>query len=218
MSQKITWIEPYFDIILNEIPNDSKSVLDVGTGSGVFGFIVKKTKDVCVHGIEPFDYDLSHYDASFKYTWETFHELNPDNKYDVLVSTEMIEHMEIHEAKDFLREAKAHADKVIITTPYFWHEQPAYDDNPYQVHQSLITPEIFKENGYSVSYIGTGVFPPRPKAIKKIYQNNKKKLNSIGITATPTAQSRFFFNDKLIPFYKLIGVRPSNIVAIWKKD
>jgi len=42
MTSRITWISPYLDIVLDEIPVDVKSILEVGCGSGIFGFIIKK--------------------------------------------------------------------------------------------------------------------------------------------------------------------------------
>ena len=152
--EKITWIEPYFDLILNKIPLDTKTVLDVGCGSGVFGFIISKTRNCKIFGIEPFDYDLSHYSNIFRGTWKEFFLKNKSAHFDIIIVTETIEHMERGDALNFLEEAKTITDRIIVVTPYKWQQQPAYDNNQFQVHKSLITAKDLKNAGYDVSIIG----------------------------------------------------------------
>lgn len=155
----VTWIEPYYDLILNEIPKDVKDVLEVGCGSGILGFIIKQTRQCKVLGIEPFDYDLGHYDSCYRGTWQEWINsecvFSPSYRYGCIVSTECIEHMEKKDALVFLQEAKKIAEKVVIATPYKFDHQPAYDNNPHQVHKSLITVKDFQSLGYQVKFVSS---------------------------------------------------------------
>lgn len=154
LTEKITWIEPYFDLVLNEVPVNARTIIDVGAGSGIFGFILKKTRDCHVTAIEPFGYQLGHYDLHYKTTWQDFFQrFDGLQTFDVLVSTECIEHMKRSDALDFLNNAKRVAKKVIITTPSKFQQQPEYDDNEFQKHRCLITPQDFKKNGYSLRFL-----------------------------------------------------------------
>jgi hypothetical protein len=61
--------------------------------------------------------------------------------------------MKRSDALDFLNNAKRVAKKVIITTPSKFQQQPEYDDNEFQKHRCLITPQDFKKNGYSLRFL-----------------------------------------------------------------
>lgn len=191
---KITWISPYLDLVLDEIPTDSKNILEVGCGSGIFGFILKKTRDVQLQGVEPFGYDLSHYDHLWRSTWKQYHRTSKGygvpNHFDVLVCNETVEHMEKNDALSFLHEAKQSADKVIIVTPYKFDEQPAYDDNEYQKHMCAVSTDDFESEGYTVKLIG---------------HSNRKGFDS-----------RILYTPQTNMITKLIGVTPTNIMAVWE--
>ena len=190
MSQinRITWIEPYYDIILNMIPKDIDTILDVGAGSGIFGFILKKTRNAHVTAIEPFDYNTSHYDQSYQMTWKQFYKYYT-KQFDCIVSTEMIEHLSTIDAHMFLADARNISKKVIVSTPYKFEQQPAYDRNPLQTHRSLITVDDFEQYGYKVNYICI--------------------VNLRGMTL------RIFAHKKTIPFLKIFGIKPVNIIGIF---
>lgn len=188
---KITWIQPYYDLILNEIPLNAKVILDVGAGYGIFGFILKKSRDVEVTAIEPFDYDLDHYDFSYQMTWDKFYNSVKlyGLKYDVLVSTEMIEHLRKPQAVSFLGEVKDRANHIIIATPYNWEQQEHYDGNEFQEHKCLVTINDFKYHNYKVKLLGT--------------------ITIKGLVG------RIYFHPKWLKILKLIGVKPTNIIATW---
>lgn len=215
---KITWIQPYYDILLNSVPLDTESLIDVGSGYGVFGYILSKARDIKrLISIEPFDYSTDHYNEHHKMTWQEYYKTDPD-LVDVIVSTEMIEHMKKDDALLFLDQAKKKANTVIIATPYKYEEQSPYDGNKFQVHQSLITPDDFLKHGYAVSFMGSGNFPPRFKLLKKIYHGKSKGIiNKMGITNVSILNNRFFFPLKLKKFYGLMGIKPSNIIGIWTR-
>jgi len=144
----ITWIQPYYHIILGYIPETPKTILDVGAGYGIFGYIIKKTRNTQLTAIEPFYDDLPH-DLVFKMTWKEWYEKHKTH-YDVLIATEMIEHLPEDEALLFLKQAKETADVVVIATPLKFEEQKAYDNNEYQKHLCAVSKEQFMEEGYSI--------------------------------------------------------------------
>jgi hypothetical protein len=194
ITSKITWIQPYYDLILNEVPKDAKSILDVGAGYGINGFIMKKSRDAELYALEPFkEYDLSHYDFTYDLTGDTWYRDTFKNPFvfDVIVSTEMIEHMESDDAQTFLHSAKKRAKKVIIATPYEWEQQEPYDGNKYQVHKSLMTVQNFIDHKYKVRILGT--------------------ITKKGLTC------RVYCHPKWIKILRLFGFKPTNIIGVWTK-
>lgn len=144
----ITWIQPYYHKILEYVPRGTKTVLDVGAGYGIFGYILKKTRNLeRLDAIEPFYDDLTHYDNVVKATWKN---TVLDIFYDVIVATEVIEHMERDDALEFLDDVRNYGKKIIIATPKNFESQKEYDGNPYQSHKCVVTRDDFESKGYSV--------------------------------------------------------------------
>ena len=191
---KITWIQPYYDLLLDHIPLDTETLIDVGSGYGIFGYIISKARNVKkLISIDPFNYIVPHYTDHYCRTWQEFYlSISFDFKVDVIVSTEMIEHMDKGEAMMFLDQVKKVADKVIIATPYKFEEQEPYDGNEFQLHKCVITSDDLKELGYSVYYFGTSSFPPKVRASRKLYQTRK------------VSKIKF-------------GMKPTNLIGVWEK-
>ena len=190
---KITWIQPYYDLILYHVPKDTESIIDVGSGYGVFGYILSKARDIKrLISIEPFDYSTPQYNESHNMTWQEYYKTDPDS-VDVIVSTEMIEHLEKEDALLFLEQAKKKSKTVIIATPFKFSDQDAYDDNDYQKHRCVLTVKDFEDHGYKVSLMGVW-----------------------GGIASRYFATRFYYNIKISTVLKLLGVKPSNIVGVWK--
>ena len=188
MKNKITWIEPYYDLMLNKIPLDTRSVLDVGAGKGIFGFILRNTRDLTtLDAVEPFEHGLGHYDNVWKQTWQEWFENNREKKYDIVVAFEMIEHLTREDAMNFLKQVKCISKKAIIVTPIKFERQEEYEQNVYQTHRSLMTAEDFRLNGFNVEILGT--------------------LNKF------RTLSRIVYNRKLRSFMKMVGVKETNIMA-----
>ena len=96
-----------------------------------------------------------------------------DNSFDVVISLDVLEHIEEETSIRLLNEMERIArKKVIIYTPKQFelnekNEENAWEmgENPFQLHKSLIKPEIFEKRGYKV------IFPEPDKntlAIKEI--------------------------------------------------
>jgi ubiquinone/menaquinone biosynthesis C-methylase UbiE len=83
-----------------------------------------------------------------------------DRSFDVVMSLDVVEHLEEKDARMLINEMERIArKKVIIYTPKEFqtnekNEENAWDmgENPYQIHQSCLTPEFFKRRGYFVSF------------------------------------------------------------------
>lgn len=183
----ITWIQPYYDLILNEIPEGAKTILDVGAGYGIFGYILKRARSATVTAVEPFDYSLDIYDYKFSMTWQEFQKESKKN-FDVIVSTEMIEHMSHDDAISFLDDARHRAKKIIIATPYVFEKQDTYDGNKYQAHKCVVSLDDFKKYGYKTKLLGT--FYVR------------------GLVC------RVYFHPKIKPMLSFFGVKTTNIVGV----
>lgn len=216
---EITWIQPYYDILLNMIPQDVKTVLDVGTGYGVFGFIIKNARSCHITGIEPFQgYDLSHYDEVIRKPFDEYEDMF-DRKFDCIVCTEVIEHMEKHLAMKFLSMIKSLGKTVIIATPFNDDSQDSFDGNPYQVHQCRISPEEFRQEGYDVSFIGSMNFPPRPKIVKRIYHSKLNgTLKGMGVKPRDSLAIRVHYKNKLSLFHKMLNVKPTNTIGVYNES
>ena len=144
----ITWIQPYYHLILDRVPRDARTFLDIGAGNGIFGFILSKTRD-CerLDAVEPFDYELNHFHNVYRMTWNEWFSKN-STTYDVIISTECIEHMEKKDALLFLDEVKVIAKNIVIATPIKFEEQKAYNGKDYQRPKSGIAESEFIESGY----------------------------------------------------------------------
>jgi 2-polyprenyl-3-methyl-5-hydroxy-6-metoxy-1,4-benzoquinol methylase len=130
------------------VPRDAITFLDVGAGSGIFGFILSRTRDCKrLDAIEPFGYELDHFHNVYKMTWQEWFSKNTI-LYDVIISTECIEHMSKEDAISFLDEVKYIAKNIIIATPIKFEEQKPYDGNEYQRHKCVISESEFIERGY----------------------------------------------------------------------
>ena len=189
---EITWMQPYYDLILNKIPLDTDLLIDVGSGYGVLGYILSQTRDIATMiSVDPVKrYDQPFFKKQYNMTWAVFNK-HEEFHVDVIVSTEMIEHMDKKDALLFLDEVKWRSRKVIIATPYYFTEQEKYDENEFQSHRCSISVNEFKEKGYDVTLVGSFI--------------------------TRFLIARVSYNPKLVNMLKLIGIKPTNIIAEWKK-
>ncbi|AFS81875.1 class I SAM-dependent methyltransferase [Candidatus Nitrosopumilus sediminis] len=83
-----------------------------------------------------------------------------DNSFDIVISLDVLEHMNEETSLKLLDEMeRISRRKVIIYTPKQFelnekNEEDAWGmgKNPYQLHKSLIKPEIFEKRGYNVTF------------------------------------------------------------------
>ncbi len=79
----------------------------------------------------------------------------PPRSYDLILASEIIEHLDKPDGFILLNNAERWAKKkVVITTPNGYVKQDSYDDNPLQIHKSGWNIGEFKQRGYRVYGIG----------------------------------------------------------------
>lgn len=96
------------EVILSLIPDNSK-VLDYGCGTGSLGFLGKGARGIEVTG----------FDIDKKNEMATCHSPDEVNeKFDVILLSEIIEHCNVGEIEAILKWCKPHGDSIILTTPH----------------------------------------------------------------------------------------------------
>jgi glycosyltransferase involved in cell wall biosynthesis/2-polyprenyl-3-methyl-5-hydroxy-6-metoxy-1,4-benzoquinol methylase len=109
-------------------------MLDIGCGSGTYA---KMFPDAEWTGVEIWKPYIERYDLKSIYknlinedvrTWET------EERFDVAIAGDVLEHMTTEDAKAVVDKLKACADTVIISIPLGYHPQDACEDNPFEAH------------------------------------------------------------------------------------
>ncbi len=160
-----TWrsISPILEIILDLDPRPTR-VLDVGIGTGKYGFLLREylrywddhlhrqDAHLQIDGIEVFpDYitDLQRqiYDQILIGNAADILPQLPDNAYDLILLLDIIEHFEQTAGEHLLRECQRVASVVIVSTPPVFVHQPGKWDNPNEEHLSLWPKRAFASLG-----------------------------------------------------------------------
>lgn len=76
--------------------------------------------------------------------------LREDEKFDVALAVEVLEHIPKENGLDLLKELEKLATVVVVSTPRIFYHQPKYDGNELQDHLSLWRISDFKDLGYLV--------------------------------------------------------------------
>ncbi len=124
--------------------SEDSTVLDVGAGSGTYR---KLLDGYIMDAVEIWEPNIERYSLrdiyrnvfnedirGFKYDW-----------YDLVIFGDVLEHLEVEEAKEVLRYAYEHSKEVIVAVPYEY-KQGEEEGNIYEIHkQDDLTPETMKE-------------------------------------------------------------------------
>ena len=158
-----TWTRPFLHELLEEIPKDVQSLIDVGCGRGIVGAMTRiyRTPKRLV-GIDIFQ---DYIDFCKKYSiYDELHCLDlrkmplpfNDSEFSVATCIETIEHLPKRQGEHLLDELHRIADTVIVSTPSSFFRQPKghVSGNPFQAHVSKWTVEDFKKRGYDVKGVG----------------------------------------------------------------
>ena len=172
--------------ILAEIRKDGpSSILDVGCGLGVYGFLCRIYLELYddknfmekLEGSRPWDVKIDALEGFRDYLrfvprW-VYDEIIvdsaldaiakiPDKAYDLVLAIAILEHFCKEEGTAFVTELKRIGKKIILTVPKDWREQ-SVSGNPYETHRSQWS---FKE----LVTFGFNTFLPHPQAWIAVYQ------------------------------------------------
>jgi len=158
-----TWTRPFLHELLEEIPNDVESLIDVGCGRGIVGAMTRIYRNPKrLVGVDIFQ---DYIDFCKKYSiYDELHRLDlrqtplpfQNNEFTVATCIETIEHLPKKHGEKLLEELHRIADTVIVSTPSSFFKQPKsyVKCNPFQAHISKWTVEDFKKRGYDVKGVG----------------------------------------------------------------
>ena len=122
------------------------TILDVGAGSGTYYDLLGDYFDK-MDAVEVFTPNIENYHLKEKYR-QVFNVDIRDFKYedyDIIIFGDIIEHLEVEEAKKVLKYAYERCRQMIVAVPYNYKQGIEYG-NIYEIHkQDDLTPEIMKE-------------------------------------------------------------------------
>jgi trans-aconitate methyltransferase len=118
---------------------DPTSMLDVGTGAGIYADMFKNSFPLCTRlGIEVWKPYIEQFNLHGKYhelIVADARELDPLPSVDVVILGDVLEHMEPEDAvKVWTRARHAAKRAVYLSIPVVHYPQGAEGGNPYQVH------------------------------------------------------------------------------------
>jgi len=165
---------PYVCKAVNKIK--PKSILDVGIGFGVYGYLFRDYVDVCktmnssresqidiknwstkIDGIEVcngFITDIHRLIYNNIYIGDAKDVIKKLGNYDFIFLGDVLEHFEKDEGRRFLNEVYERANiMVIIITPSSFFEQEDYFNNPYSIHRSFWGRDDFKMFSYRQIFV-----------------------------------------------------------------
>jgi 2-polyprenyl-3-methyl-5-hydroxy-6-metoxy-1,4-benzoquinol methylase len=158
-----TWTRPFLHELLEEIPKNVESLVDVGCGRGIVGALMRiyRTPSRLV-GVDVFQ---DYIDFCKRYCfYDELHCLDlrqtplpfQDGEFDVAACIETIEHLPRRSGERLLEELSRISDTVIVSTPSSFFRQPKSHvaSNPFQAHISKWTVEDFRSRGYDVKGVG----------------------------------------------------------------
>jgi len=149
-----------------------KTILDVGCGLGVYGYMIrlylelygddenfmkkltgKKPWEITMHGIEGYKGYLKYipswaYDKIINDSAMKILRKIKDRQYDMVLALAIVEHFEKHDGFAFLNELKRVGKKVIVSVPMKWQEQYV-PENDLETHRSHWTDTDFISAGFN---------------------------------------------------------------------
>jgi SAM-dependent methyltransferase len=158
---KITWTHPAIPRILGAIPEDARTLLDVGCGPGLIGAMCRiyrnMERQVGLDGHRP-ALDVCRRHSFYDECIETRLEGRPlpfaDGEFDVATCIEVVEHLPTGDGLALLGELERVARHVVVSTPNGFLKQDELEENPLQRHRSGWTPAQFRRRGYRVYGVG----------------------------------------------------------------
>lgn len=157
----ITWTHRGLHRILDAVPVDARSLLDAGCGPGIMGALCRLYREtdrqVAIDVYPPYLERVRRhalYDEVLERSLEALPLPFEDGEFDVATCVEVIEHLPRESGEALLGELERVARRVVVTTPNWFFDQEALDENPHQRHVSLWRERDFQRRGYRVSGLG----------------------------------------------------------------
>jgi len=164
--------------ILRHQMGGSRTVLDLGCGDGALMSFLNKDKRYQVTGIDLFRPDLKKAKETGVYSKLIYGDIRKlkikKNSFDLVFSSQVIEHLEKKEAVALIKILEKIAKKKLVlgtTNGFFPFERiEGNDNNPLQVHKSGWSIKEFKKMGYEVYGQGIGaIYKPGGLGHRVIY-------------------------------------------------
>ena len=160
-NSKITHTHPGIAAILESIPQNVRSVLDIGCGKGLVGALCRLYREPSeLLGVDIFDPYLAFCRRTRLYDGVVRSDVSKaalpfrTKSFDLVTCIEVVEHLSKQEGSRLLDEMDRVGREVLVTTPaHFFHQE--FDDNPWQQHRSVWTVREFEERGYRVHGVGS---------------------------------------------------------------
>ena len=153
----IAWTHRSLPLILDSIPVNCKSLLDVGCGRGIIGALCRIYRGldrlVGVDGFEPyleFNQKAGFYDHTIPRDLNETPLPFGTHEFEVVTCIEVIEHLEWNAGQRLLDELERIGSLVLLTTPNVDFQQSEYDGNVFQRHRSRWRASDFQARGYRV--------------------------------------------------------------------
>jgi len=142
----------------------NKKILDIGCGKGIYGFLLKADKGAdSLVGI-----DISLQNLLFCKEHKIYNLLIrgdirrlpfKDKTFDIVLASEVIEHMKKEEGTLLLKELERICkEKIILTTPNGYWPQSNIGNNPHEIHISGWSCSDFKKEGFKAYGFGSRFF------------------------------------------------------------
>jgi 2-polyprenyl-3-methyl-5-hydroxy-6-metoxy-1,4-benzoquinol methylase len=152
------WLHDFTAYAFRRIPENPKSILDVGTGRGVYGALIEPMFGFKPDGIEIYKPYADYAEKFYRKLWvgnalTVLMSLATD-RYTAAICFEMIEHLSDIDAHAVIRQLERVAQTVIISSPNQFRQQRDYDSNPYQQHMCLVSAHYMRKRGYTVRGVG----------------------------------------------------------------
>lgn len=154
---QVTWTHPFLFEVLNLIPKNIETLIDVGCGRGIIGALMRIYRSpnwlICIDAFKPY---LEFCKRHHLYDEYICLDLKIDSlpfkrkQFNVATCLEVIEHLPRHNGEKLLNELERIADTVIISTPNRYFKQDHFDSNPLQAHLSKWSISDFTHRGYKV--------------------------------------------------------------------
>lgn len=139
------------DYCLQKELKDCESVLDLGCGpSSPIKYCKNIKHSVGVEAFKPYLDESKKQQIHTEYVEKRIEEVDfPENSFDAVVMTEVLEHLPKELGKEILKKAEAWArKKIIVSTPNGYFPMGAVDENNFQRHLSGWTAPELKNIGF----------------------------------------------------------------------